>query len=118
MKIARTTDCLNPNCGARVEIDTIDNLENINPNEYTILVSCKPCNECEFTTVLEYVCDFNYSLRASEQASNEWLEEDRWMAQSFRQTEVFDWTLCGDCGGEARHRSPSCAKGGCRERGV
>ena len=108
MKIARTTDCLNPNCGARVEIDTIANLENINPNEYTILVSCEPCRMCEFTTVLEYVCDLGYSLRASEEASNEWLEEPRWMAQPCSTHEVFDWTQCRVCGGEARHRGPDC----------
>lgn len=104
-----TTDCLNPNCDEEVEIEDIENLDVINPTEYAIQIYCKPCVKCEFVTVLEYLCDHDYSIRASEEASNE-KNPDRWMAQSHRQTEVFDWTICETCGGEEKHRGPKCTK--------
>lgn len=61
--------CLQP-----VNTKSIDNLMDINPDEYTIIVETEQC-KCGFVTVLEYVCNDKYSLDMSIERTNEVLRE-------------------------------------------
>ena len=88
-------DCLNPKCGEPVSVDSIE-AQTLSEND-VIVVRCDPCLHCGFTTVQEWVMEIRYSLQASEDASNEqWREaggeDERWMAQTYRGVEVFDFT--------------------------
>ena len=70
----KTTDCLN--CEETVYLDYMDGDAGEwgghgNPHEYGyVSFRFKPCT-CGFVTVLEYPINWHYSLRASEEASNE-----------------------------------------------
>jgi hypothetical protein len=61
-------------CGEDVATKSIDNLTEIMPDEYTIIVETEQC-KCGFVTVLEYVCNDKYSLDMSIERTNEALRE-------------------------------------------
>lgn len=61
-------------CDKEVVTKSIDNLEDIDPDGYTIIVECEQC-ECGFVNVLEYVANDKYSLQASVDRTNEVLNE-------------------------------------------
>jgi len=69
----KTTDCLN--CEETVYLDYMDGDAgewegHSNLEDQHVTFRCKPCT-CGFVTVLEYILNWNYSLNASEEASNE-----------------------------------------------
>jgi hypothetical protein len=88
-----TTECLN--CNTRVEIDYTDNMDDeILPNEHTLMFHFKPCPECNFVTVLEYEVNWRYTLRASEEASNELIRDkskEEWMCQRETMNNISKW---------------------------
>ena len=89
-----TTNCLN--CNTCVELDHIDNMDaEIRPKEYTLMFYFKPCPECNFVTVLDYEINWQYTMRASEDASNELIQDkskEEWMCQVLSGFEVDKWT--------------------------
>ena len=73
------TDCLN--CEESVDINRIDNMDDeVDPSNYCIILTFDKC-KCGFVTVLEYQMNIQFSLRASEEASNEAADEQIWYAQ-------------------------------------
>ena len=69
----KTTNCLN--CEEKVYLDYMDGdmdaWEGHSELDYQcVTIRFKPCT-CGFVTVLEYILNWNYSLRASQEASNE-----------------------------------------------
>ena len=72
------TDCLN--CEETVYINRIDNMDDeVDPNNYCIIMTFNKC-KCGFVTVLEYQMNIQWSLRASEEASNEAADKQIWYA--------------------------------------
>ena len=73
------THCLN--CEESVDINRIDNMDDeVDPSNYCIILTFDKC-KCGFVTVLEYQMNIQFSLRASEEASNEAADEQIWYAQ-------------------------------------
>ncbi len=64
-------DCMN--CDESVATASIENLEEISPNDYTIIIECEPC-VCGFVNVLEYVEKPQYSVNESVSRSNDRLD--------------------------------------------
>ena len=64
-------------CDEDVRVERIDNLTDIDPTSYGIVLYAEQC-ECGFKTVLEYSCDVSYSHRLSVEESG----EDKWMARA------------------------------------
>ena len=72
---AQYIECLA--CGEDVEVKSIDNLLDISPKEYTIMLYCKPC-KCGFKNVLDYVYDERLSHQRSVEESNDNNEGKEW----------------------------------------
>ncbi len=68
-------ECLS--CGEDVKVKSIDNLLDISPNDYTIMLYCEPC-KCGFKNVIEYVYNAQYSHQTSVQESNDNDEGKEW----------------------------------------
>lgn len=91
----KTTDCLN--CEEKVYLDYTDGdmddwAGHGNPHEYgCVTFRFKPCT-CGFVTVLEYIINWNYSLRASREASNESLDNSKegWSAHMEAPTQFIE----------------------------
>ena len=66
-------------CGEEVRVESIDNLLDISPSDYTIMLYCEPC-ECGFKNVLEYAYNAEYSHRTSEAESNDNEDGVEWCA--------------------------------------
>ena len=64
-------------CGEDVKVKSIDNLLDISPNDYTIMLYCEPC-KCGFKNVIEYVYNAEYSHQTSVQESNDNDEGKEW----------------------------------------
>ena len=78
------TDCLN--CEETVYISSIDNMDyEIDPRNYGIIMTFHPC-ECGFVTVLDYLINNRYTLRASKEASNELAGKEIWYAHESHST--------------------------------
>lgn len=67
-------------CGEEVRVESIENLLDISPSDYTIMLYCEPC-ECGFRNVLEYAFNAEYSHRTSEAESNDNEDGVEWVAQ-------------------------------------
>tara|TARA_R100000700_G_C3146549_1_gene126640 strand:- start:670 stop:984 length:315 start_codon:yes stop_codon:yes gene_type:complete len=67
-------------CGEDVRVERIDNLLDISPSDYTIMLYCVPC-ECGFKNVLEYAYHAEYSHRTSAEESNGDEDGVEWVAQ-------------------------------------
>ena len=61
-------------CDEDVRVEWIENLTDIDPHSYTIMLHCETC-ECGFTTVLEYAYHPQYSHQRSVEVSG----EDKWV---------------------------------------
>ena len=73
------TDCLN--CEESVHINYIENIDDeISPTDYCITMTFNKC-KCGFVTVLEYEMNTRWSLKASEEASNQAANKQIWSAQ-------------------------------------
>ena len=80
------TDCLH--CGESVDIATIENMDDeISPTDYCITMTFNPC-KCGFVTVLEYDMNKRYTLKASEEASNDLAGKTIWYAHEQSVTHV------------------------------
>lgn len=66
-------------CDEDVRVESIDNLTDIDPMTYGILLYAEKC-KCGFKTVLEYVCDMRYSHTLSVEESNEDKDGLQWYA--------------------------------------
>jgi len=64
-------------CGENVKVKSIDNLLDISPNDYTIMLYCEPC-KCGFKNVIEYVYNAQYSHQTSVEESNDNDEGKEW----------------------------------------
>ena len=67
-------------CGEDVRVESIDNLLDISPRDYTIMLYCEPC-KCGFKNVLEYAYNAEYSHRTSAEESNDNEDGIEWNAQ-------------------------------------
>ncbi len=67
-------------CGEDVRVERIDNLLDISPRDYTIMLYCEPC-KCGFKNVLEYAYNAEYSHRTSAEESNDNEDGVEWVAQ-------------------------------------
>ena len=67
-------------CGEDVRVESIDNLLDIDPTNYTIMLHCEPC-KCGFKNVLEYVYNAEYSHHMSVEESNDNEDGIEWVAQ-------------------------------------
>ena len=63
-------------CGEDVRVESIDNLTEIDPQCYGIVLNAEQC-ECGFKTILEYDCNWDYSHRLSVEESG----KGKWLAQ-------------------------------------
>ena len=71
-----TTDCLN--CGETVYLDYTDNMDDhIEYDSNTIMFTFHPCKACGFVTVLDFLIKWDWTLRASEEASNELVDRTK-----------------------------------------
>ena len=62
-------------CDEHVRVAIIENLLDIAPRDYGIVLRCDPCPECGIVNVYEYVANDRYSLQETVQATNEHFEE-------------------------------------------
>ena len=67
-------------CGEEVRVESIDNLLDISPSDYTIILNCEPC-KCGFRNVLEYAFNAEYSHGSSVAESNDNEDGVEWVAQ-------------------------------------
>ena len=67
-------------CGEEVRVESIDNLFDISPSDYTIMLNCEPC-KCGFRNVLEYAFNAEYSHNSSVAESNDNEDGVEWVAQ-------------------------------------
>ena len=67
-------------CEEEVRVESIDNLLDISPRDYTIMLYCEPC-KCGFRNVLEYEFNADFSYRASAEESNDNEDGVEWVAQ-------------------------------------
>lgn len=64
-------------CGEEVRVESIDNLMDIDPTNYGIVLFCEPC-KCGFKNVLEYIYNERYSHQMSVEESNDNDEGKKW----------------------------------------
>jgi len=64
-------------CDEEVRVERIDNLTDIDPTNYGIVLTCEPC-KCGFKNVLEYIYNERYSYEMSVQESNDNDEGKEW----------------------------------------
>tara|TARA_R100000781_G_scaffold113419_3_gene81871 strand:- start:330 stop:662 length:333 start_codon:yes stop_codon:yes gene_type:complete len=63
------------NCEESVRVEIIENLTDIAPREYGIVLRCDPCPKCGFVNVYEYLANDRYSKELTQEATNEHFEQ-------------------------------------------